>query len=41
MKTHFKEYESFYKLMRSLLIMLILPLLLVMVNYLYSHTLLR
>ena len=41
LKTHFKEYESFYKLMRSFLIMLILPLLLVMVNYLYSHTLLR
>ena len=40
-KTHFKQYESFYKLMRSFLIMLILPLLLVIVNYIYSRSLLR
>ncbi len=38
---HFKERQTFYRLVASFLTMLLLPLLLVMVNYLYAHSLLR
>lgn len=38
---HFKQRQTFYRLVASFLTMLLLPLLLVMVNYLYAHALLR
>ncbi|MGF6990276.1 two-component system response regulator YesN [Lachnospiraceae bacterium PM6-15] len=40
-RKHFKQRETYYKLVASFLTMLVLPLLLVMMNYLYARSLLR
>lgn len=39
--TYFQQRQTFYKLVTSFLTMLVLPLLLVVTNYQYSHSLLR
>ena len=40
-RNQIRQHETFFKLMRSFLIMLVLPLTLVLVNYCYSYRLLR
>ena len=40
-RNHIRQHETFFKLTRSFLIMLVLPLALILVNYYYSYRLLR